>query len=58
MCETDGVVINMNEDVTSVPQINEEKNGRIVIYDLTGRRRTHEPDKGMYIKNGRKFWIK
>lgn len=28
------------------------------VYDLTGRRLTHEPDKGMYIKNGRKFWIK
>ena len=55
MCEKDGLVIYMNEDVTSVPQINEEKNGRIVIYDLQGRRLTREPEKGMYIKNGRKY---
>ena len=27
-------------------------------FDLQGRRLLHEPEKGMYIKNGRKFWIK
>lgn len=58
MCEKDDMVIYMNEDVTSVPQINEEKNGRKVIYNLQGRRLTREPEKGMYIKDGKKVVIR
>ena len=42
---------------TSITELTAPKVGRTdnVIYDLTGRRLTHEPARGLYIRNGRIF---
>ena len=39
---------------TAVESLQAEE-GNPALYDLTGRRLTREPEKGMYIKNGRKY---
>ena len=42
---------------TSITELTDPKVGRTdnAIYDLTGRRLTHEPARGLYIRNGRIF---
>jgi len=42
-------------DLTAISQVKAENNDAASVYDLTGRRLSAVPQKGMYIQNGRKM---
>ena len=42
-------------DFTAISQVKAENNDAAPVYDLTGRRLSAVPQKGMYIQNGRKM---
>ena len=44
-------------DLTGIDEVNDEENGEVEIYDLSGRK-IHTPSKGIYIINGKKQLIR
>ena len=44
-------------DATAIESVENEQQGEAVYYDLSGRR-VQNPEKGIYIVNGRKVFIK
>ena len=50
-----GIEGKLTDFVTSVKDLYKDTDAGSALYDLTGRRLTREPEKGMYIKDGRKY---
>ncbi len=51
------LTINFGEPVTGIEAVNIEENNADIYYDLNGRR-TAQPAKGLYLRNGRKVLVK